>query len=37
MYLILGLGISNLAVVNKLKELNKKMIIAVNEDEKVNA
>ena len=37
MYLILGLGISNLAVVNKLKELNKKMIIAVNENEKVNA
>lgn len=33
MYLILGLGISSIAVINKLKELNKKMIIVVNKEE----
>jgi len=33
MYLILGLGVSNLAVVKKLEELNKKMIIVVNKEE----
>jgi UDP-N-acetylmuramoylalanine--D-glutamate ligase len=32
-YLILGVGISNIAVIKKLSELNKKMVVACNESE----
>lgn len=37
MYLILGLGVSNKAVVTKLKELNKDFIVVVNEEEVTEA
>ena len=33
MYLILGVGVSNIAVIKKLSELNKKMVVACNENE----
>ena len=37
MYLILGIGVSNIAVINKLKQLNKTFIVACREGEVNNA